>query len=143
MPDLITCSNCQKSFFMRPEYVKKNMQKYGVYNKDNLELVYLCSKCRPPKLKKKRKKGINPKALIPYVSDILDLQTQIQEQVNIYIERGLNNLLARNNFLECVKLLLAKVGVTQYSYIIKDDKLKGIQLLNIPIFNEITIKLKS
>lgn len=195
MPTTVTCSICKKNFFMTSAYINKNIKKYNVDTRQNLNLVYICTNCR--RILKKNKKienskrkikeefqkiskiinendtvildleNLNPnikfnfnnesylqknKILKEYdtnhfiifnFENILNIKNKLQNEVDILIKEGLNNISARNNFIKNIKIILENEKIFNYQYVVENNILKGIKLLNIPIFGEIFIKLKS
>ena len=123
---------------MRGKFYKTNLVKFGAGSLAELNQKYLCLTCR-----KHLKKHY-------YVSELKStykyrkVQSLIQEEVDLYQRRGLTNIDARNNFLLNVKNILDKYYIKNYSYISKDNKLIGIEILDkIPFFGSVTIELES
>ncbi len=134
----IRCCNCGALKWMRGKYLKVNFAKFNVNNIAELHKKYLCRPCR-----------INLRPFY-YVSGLKStfefrkLRSLLQEEVYIYEKRGLDNVDARNNFLLNIKNILAKYYITEYSFVVKNTVLLGIEILNnIPIFGKIVIELES
>jgi hypothetical protein len=71
------------------------------------------------------------------------LKFLLQQEVNNYVKRGLNDPVAQKNFVENVKHLLDKRHIKEYDFLIANNELVGILLKKIPFFNEVMIELKS
>lgn len=134
----VTCSHCKELKWMRGKFYKINLTKFNVGSLEELNQKYLCATCR-----KHLKKHY-------YVSELKStykyrkVQSLLQEEVDLYQRRGLTNIDARNNFILNVKNILDKFYIKNYSYVSKDNKLIGIEVLDkIPFFGSVTIELES
>jgi hypothetical protein len=112
-----------------------NLIKYQVQNVVELNKKYICRSCRAI-FSNTQKAYLNKSRLYQKTQKIL------QEEVNIYIKRGLNDAEARNNFLNNVKTILDSCHIKCYSFYVSDNVLKGIKVEQVPFWGNIVIPLK-
>lgn len=137
MAKLVRCHFCGKSINMRNRPYRSNLKKYGVSTRKQLDNVYLCTTCR------KIKRLFDTPAYLKVSGPYRRLKFLLQQEVNAYVKRGLADSIARQNFLENVKIILDKRHISVYDFIISENDLKGIILKNIPFFEEVVIELKT
>ena len=137
MAKLVRCHFCGKSINMRNRPYRSNLKKYGVTTRKQLDNVYLCTVCR------KIKRLFDTPAYLKVSGPYRRLKYLLQQEVNNYIKRGINDPTARNNFLENVKIILDKRYIREYDFITSENDLKGILLKGIPFFEEVIIELKT
>jgi len=132
----VYCNFCLTRKWMRWKWYKKNLVKFNCSNVIELDKKYRCKKCRD--LFKK----LNPKSSVVKSKEFEKLKNTLQEEVNLYLKRGLNNMDARNNFMSNVKSILDKNHVYKYDYIVKGTELIGILLKDVIFVGEILLPLK-
>ncbi len=135
------CSICNKSVSARSKYYKIYLGRYDCYNEEELSKHYVCKICkkrRGERIFKKRKSPFNLQEN-PKFSEI---EGFISLEAIKLKEIGLHNELARENFLENVKLVLAKEGISKYNFIIENNELIGINI-KIPIVGDVVMKINT
>lgn len=137
MAKLVRCHFCGKTINMRNRPYRSNLKKYGVNTRKQLDNVYLCTICR------KIKRLFDTPEYLKVSGPYRRLKYLLQQEVINFIKRGLNDVIAKQNFLENVKIILDKRHITKYDFIISENDLKGILLKNIPFFEEVVIELNT
>ena len=137
MAKIIRCCFCGKTINMRNSPYKYNLKKYCVTTRKQLNNVYLCTVCR------RIKRLFDTPEYLKVSGPYRRLKFLIQQEVVLYVKRGLNDPVARQNFLENVKAILDKRYIKEYDFIISDNDLKGIMLKNIPFFDKVVIELNT
>jgi hypothetical protein len=122
---------------MRNRPYRSNLKKYGVTTRKQLDNVYLCTICR------KIKRLFDTPEYLKVSGPYRRLKFLLQQEVNNYIKRGINDPIARGNFIENVKIILDKRHIKEYDFITSENDLKGIILRGIPFFEEVIIELKT
>lgn len=134
----ICCMYCKELKWMRHPFIKNNLVKFNVSSIEELNKKYVCSICR-----KKLNKYF-------YVSELKStkqykkVQKLLQEEVKSYENRGLSDQSARINFINNVRSILDKFYIKDYNFIIINNKLAGIEIVdNVPFFGKTMIELES
>jgi len=129
----IRCYRCGAVKLMHIYSYKKNIIKYDAQNVSQLSAKYLCRKCRL--IAKQTATQVN------LTKAYKKAQLSLQEQVNEYIKRGVNDSNAFLNFKANVTEILNSYNIKNFEYVINDNVLKGITIQKIPFLNEIFIPL--
>ena len=137
MPRVVRCSFCGKSVSMSFSPYKHNLKKFNVQTIKQLGNVYLCKTCRI------LKRLFDTPAYLKVSGPYRRLKYLIQQEVNIYVKRGILNPEARANFLANVKTILDKQHIKDYDYIVNNNDLKGVMLKNIPFFDKVVIEINT
>ena len=132
---LITCHICGKRVVMGYIYYIKNLDKFSVQSVAELSLVYRCKMCRRS-MAPIKKHRINK---LPIYNKV---QKLLQEEVDLFISRGLNDDMAKRNFANNLKAILDKHNIICYNFTMNDDKLTGVKIEKIPFLGEIFIPIK-
>ena len=133
------CSVCNKTVSARNKYYKIYLGRYDCENQKELSKHYVCKFCRKKRgetLFKNKKKSFNLYENPKYN----EIQGFISLEAIKLKEIGLSNQLARENFLENVKLILAKEGITKYNFIISNNELIGINI-QLPFIGNVSMDI--
>lgn len=123
------CSVCNNSITARSKYFKKYLYLYNCENQAELSKCYICKSC-----KKKRGETIfqlrNKKLILELNENPKFNETKAFINLEaLKLKRiGLDNELARNNFLQTVKIILERQDIRQYNFIIENNNLKGVKI---------------
>lgn len=137
MAKKVTCSKCKNVRWMRYDVFKRYLTRLNITNIKELNQVYMCGQCRQMYLKKKPQKR--------QYRNIIDfdyLQKELQQQVDLHIQRGVDDKNSQINFINNVKEILARKYITCYSFVIKGRELEGILLKNITFIGDYFMQLK-
>lgn len=133
------CSVCNKNVSARSKYYKRYLGRYDCDDEKQLSNRYACRACR-----KKRGEQISPRKKIAF--DLQDYPKFGEIQGYISLEAiklkqiGLSNEMARQNFLENVRLILAEEEIKQYNFIIENNNLIGVNI-KLPIIGNVVMEI--
>jgi hypothetical protein len=134
------CSVCQKEVSARSKYYKRYLGKYDCDNQEELSKYYVCKWCR-----KKRGETIRNKKNTPFNLHENPKYSEIQGFISLEAiklqEIGLTNQLARENFLENVRLIFEQENIKTYNFIIENSELKGISI-KLPLLGDVVMDIK-
>ena len=137
MAKIVRCCFCGSTINMRNAPYRFNLKKYEVKTVKQLSNVYLCTVCR------RIKRLFDTPTYLKVSGPYRRLKYLLQQEVNLYIKRGLNDRDARLNFEANIKQILDTRHIKVYSFIVNNNDLKGIHLKNIPFFGEVVVELST
>lgn len=114
-------------------YYKINLTIFKAGSVEEFNQKYICRSCR--------EKAKGPPYYIRTTSEYKEFYKLIQEQVDIAIERNINDPTVQKNLIQTMKNILDKYKITEYTYDVVNGELKGI-ILSIPFLKNIYINLK-
>lgn len=114
-------------------------KRFGVKTSLELSKIYICRKCRADETRTIQQiKQVERNAIDP----IKNIQRDVQAEVNLLIQRGINNPTARQNFLNNITSMMKSKHLDHYEFDIQDNILVGLKLSKVPLLGDIYIKIK-